>query len=96
MVAQQTADRVAVSHAAAQHGGRVRAAVDQISQKVDRVPAGRETDHVQKAGEGGVAALNIANAVKSHGVCGVKGSVDFLLKVLFGFFATGISAAIGY
>ena len=40
VVAQQTADRVAVGHAAAQYGGRVGAAVHQVAQQVHSVPAG--------------------------------------------------------
>ena len=40
VVAQQTAQRTRVLHAAAQHGGRFWAAVDEVAQQVHRVAAG--------------------------------------------------------
>ena len=78
VVAQQAADRVAMAHAAAQHGGRIGPPVDQVAQQVNGVAAGRKADGVQQAAQGAVAALDIADAINSHGVVGRGWSVDFL------------------
>jgi hypothetical protein len=66
MVAQQALRAGAIRHQAAQHTRRVRAAVDQITQQVQCVAAGRKIQSVEQLLQGSVTALYVANQVKCH------------------------------
>ena len=55
--------RIAQRHAAAQHLQRLRPAIDQIAQQIERVAAGREIHALEQAAKGFVASLDIADTV---------------------------------
>ena len=68
VVAQQAAQRAIGGHAAAQHRGRLRPPVDQIAEQVNGVAAGREIHAIEQALQRKIAALDVSNTVKCHGV----------------------------
>ena len=68
VVAQQAAQCAIGRNAAAQHRGRLRPPVDQIAEQVNGIAAGREIHAIKQALQRKVAALDVPNTVKCHGV----------------------------
>ena len=64
MVAEHRLRGQSVLHEAAQHGGRLRTAIDQVAQEVERVAAWREGNFIQQALQCAIATLDVANQVK--------------------------------
>ena len=82
MIAQQGAHGIARLHAAAQHLGGLGATVDEIAKDIKCVPACGEIHGLQQLRESVVAALDIADTVKCHGLLSYGRAMDFLLIAL--------------
>lgn len=68
VVTQQSLNGTIISHAPAQYVCGGGTPVDQITQQINRVAAGRKTNRVQKSVQCVVAALDVAYAINGHGV----------------------------
>jgi hypothetical protein len=66
VVAQQAVRRTIKGHEPPQYTQRIGAAIDQVAQQIERIPAGRKRDFVQQPRQGFVAALQVADQVKCH------------------------------
>ncbi len=68
VVAEHGDRRVAERHDVAQHGKRVRAAIDEIAGSHRRSLAGEKPISVEQLAELGMATLDVADRVERHGV----------------------------